>query len=35
LKEAALAAKLPCHQPASYKKPEVWDEFRGLKPDLR
>src|SRR6266481_2520800 len=35
LKEAALAAKLPVYQPASYKKPEVWDEFRGLKPDLQ
>src|ERR1700704_5833990 len=35
LKEAALAAKLPCAQPASYRKPEVWEEFRGLKPDLQ
>jgi methionyl-tRNA formyltransferase len=35
LKEAALAAKLPIHQPASYRKPEVWDEFRALKPDLQ
>src|SRR5436853_3293381 len=35
LKEAALAAKLPVHQPASYRKPEVWDEFRALKPDLQ
>src|SRR6266545_639099 len=35
LKEAALAAKLPIYQPASYRKPEVWEEFRTLKPDLQ
>jgi methionyl-tRNA formyltransferase len=35
LKEAAAAANLPVHQPASYRKPEVWDEFRALKPDLQ
>ena len=35
LKEAALAANLPVYQPASYKKPEVWEEFRALKPDLQ
>src|SRR3979411_629253 len=35
LKEAALVAKLPVYQPASYRKPEVWDEFRALKPDLQ
>jgi methionyl-tRNA formyltransferase len=35
LKEAALAAKLPVYQPASYRKPEVWEEFRALKPDLQ
>jgi methionyl-tRNA formyltransferase len=35
LKEAALAAKLPVYQPASYKKPEVWEEFKSLKPDLQ
>src|SRR5260370_5999386 len=35
LKEAALAAKLPVHQPASYRKPEVWEEFKALKPDLQ
>jgi methionyl-tRNA formyltransferase len=35
LKEAALAAKLAIYQPASYRKPEVWDEFRSLKPDLQ
>jgi methionyl-tRNA formyltransferase len=35
LKETALAAKLPVRQPPSYKKPEVWDEFRALKPDLQ
>jgi methionyl-tRNA formyltransferase len=35
LKEAALAAKLPVYQPESYKKPEVSEEFRALKPDLQ
>src|ERR1700744_1260455 len=34
LKEAALAAKLPVYQPASYRKPEVVEEFKALKPDL-
>jgi methionyl-tRNA formyltransferase len=35
LKEAAIAAKLPVYQPASYRKPEVLEEFRALKPDLQ
>src|SRR5260370_10853216 len=35
LKEAALAVGLPVHQPASYRKPEVWEQFRALKPDLQ
>ena len=35
LKEAALAAKLPIYQPASYKDPKVWEEFKALKPDLQ
>src|SRR6202030_3611800 len=35
LKEAAVAAKLPVYQPASYRKLEVSDEFRALKPDLQ
>src|SRR5919109_1469845 len=35
LKEAAVAAKLPVYQPASYRKAEVWEEFRALKPDLQ
>jgi len=35
LKEAALAANLPVCQPDSYKKPEVWEEFKALKPDLQ
>ena len=35
LKEAALAANLPVYQPASYRKPEVWEAFRALKPDLQ
>src|ERR1700694_3043143 len=35
LKEAALAAKLPVYQPPSYRKPEVWEEFKALKPDLQ
>ena len=35
LKEAALAANLPVYQPASYKDPKVWEEFKALKPDLQ
>lgn len=36
LKEAALAAGLAVHQPASYRnKPEVLEQFRALKPDLQ
>jgi methionyl-tRNA formyltransferase len=35
LKETAQAANLPVYQPASYRKPEVWEEFRALKPDLQ
>jgi len=35
LKEAALAANLPVHQPSSYKDPKVWEEFKALKPDLQ
>jgi len=35
LKEAALAAGLPVYQPASYRKPEVVEEFKALKPDLQ
>src|SRR6201984_1359044 len=35
LKEAALAAKLPVYQPESYRKPEVWEAFRALTPDLQ
>ncbi|MGA8649242.1 MAG: methionyl-tRNA formyltransferase [Xanthobacteraceae bacterium] len=35
LKETALAAKLPVYQPDSYRKPDVWEEFRALKPDLQ
>ena len=35
LKEAAVAAKLPVFQPASYRKPEVVEEFKALKPDLQ
>ena len=35
LKEAALAAKLAIYQPVSYRKPEVWEEFRALNPDLQ
>jgi methionyl-tRNA formyltransferase len=35
LKEAALARGLPVHQPRSFRnKPEVWEEFGRLKPDL-
>jgi len=35
LKEAAQAAGLPVHQPDSYRKPDVWEQFRALKPDLQ
>ncbi|MEI8276794.1 MAG: formyltransferase family protein, partial [Hyphomicrobiales bacterium] len=35
LKEAALAAGLKVLQPASYKTPEVLEEFKALKPDLQ
>ena len=35
LKEAALAAKLAGLSAASYKEPEVWEEFKALKPDLQ
>jgi methionyl-tRNA formyltransferase len=35
LKDAALEANLPVYQPESYRKPEVWEEFRALKPDLQ
>lgn len=35
LKEAALAANLPVYQPKSYRKPEVWEQFASLKPDLQ
>ena len=30
LLEAAMAANLPVYQPDSYKKPEVWEEFKAL-----
>jgi len=35
LKEAAIAANLPVHQPKSYRDPQVWEQFRALKPDLQ
>jgi len=35
LKEAAIAAGLPVHQPSSYKDPKVWEEFKAMKPDLQ
>ena len=35
LKEAAVAAKLPVYQPESYRKPEVVEQFKALKPDLQ
>ena len=35
LKEAAMAAKLPVYQPDSYRKPDVWEQFRAIKPDLQ
>src|SRR5213082_3665115 len=35
LKDAALAANLPVHQPDSYNHAKVWEEFKALKPDLQ
>jgi methionyl-tRNA formyltransferase len=35
LKEAAIAAKLPVRQPASFKDAKVWAEFKALTPDLQ
>jgi methionyl-tRNA formyltransferase len=35
LKEAAIAAKLPVYQPASYKDPKIREEFKALQPDLQ
>jgi len=35
LKEAALAASLPVHEPSSYRVPEAREAFRALKPDLQ
>jgi methionyl-tRNA formyltransferase len=35
LKEAAIAANLPVYQPDSYKKPDVVEQFKSLKPDLQ
>ena len=34
LKEAALERGLPLFQPPSYKEPVVWEEYRGLEPEL-
>ena len=34
LKEYAEEQGLPVFQPASFKKPEVWEQMRSLKPDL-
>ena len=35
LKESALAVGIPVVQPASYRKEEVWEEFKLLAPDLQ
>ena len=35
LKEAGLAAGLPVLQPATYRDPQVHEEFRALAPDLQ
>jgi methionyl-tRNA formyltransferase len=35
LKQAAQDANLPVYQPASFRKPEVSDQFRSLEPDLQ
>jgi methionyl-tRNA formyltransferase len=34
IKVAAEERGLPVYQPASFKKPEVWEEFKAIKPDL-
>ncbi len=34
LKEFAESRGLPVYQPKSFRKPEVWEEFAALKPDL-
>lgn len=34
MKEFALAKGIPVHQPASFKDPAVWEQMRGLQPDL-
>ena len=34
LKELALSHKLPVHQPKSFRKQEVWEQFAALKPEL-
>jgi methionyl-tRNA formyltransferase len=34
LKEFALSKNLPVHQPKSFRKQEVWDQFAALKPEL-
>ena len=34
LKELALSKNLPVYQPASYKKPDIWEQMKSLEPDL-
>jgi methionyl-tRNA formyltransferase len=34
LKELAESRKLPVYQPKSFRKQEVWEEFKALKPEL-
>lgn len=34
MKEAAAGHNIPVYQPKSFRKEEVWEEFRALKPDL-
>ncbi len=34
LKQAAVEKGLPIYQPKSFRKPEVWEEFKTLSPDL-
>ncbi len=34
IKEAALGHGLPVYQPATFKEPSVWAEFKALEPDL-
>ena len=34
LKACAVERGIPVFQPKSFRRPEVWEEMRGLEPDL-